>query len=122
MALEAERAVPARDRGLDRHEPAVLGAPGHLVAGHDRPRRGAVAADPALLEPVEVRAAEADRLDAHERLAGAAASGRSSSWIRTSPDAVQAGGAHLLLLLAVVRALAVLAQVVLVDQEGARGA
>ena len=51
------------------------------------------AADPALLEPVEVRAAEADGLDADERLAGA---GR-RPLLLVEPDvaqAVQPGGAH----------------------------
>ena len=118
VPLEAERAALARDRGLDRHEPAVLGPAGHLVAGHDRARDPA-RPDPALLEPVEVRSAEADGLDADQHLAGAGL----RALLVVDPDvalAVQSGGAHLLLLLAVVGALAVLAQVVLVDEEGRR--
>ena len=92
MALEAERAALARDRGLDRHEAAVLGPARHLVAGHDRPRDPA-AADAALLEPVEVRSAEADRLDADEHLAGA---GRRALLVVEADvaKAVQSGDAH----------------------------
>ncbi len=92
MPFEAERAALARDRGLDRDEPPVLGSPGHLVAGHDR-AGDPVAPYPALLEPVEVRAAEADGLDAKEHLAGAGL----RALLLVDPDVaktVQAGGAH----------------------------
>jgi hypothetical protein len=92
VALEAEGAVPAGQGGLDRDEAAVLGPPGHLVAGHDR-TRDPVASDPALLVPVEVRAAQAHRLDANERLVGA---GRRALLLVDAdvPGAVQPGGAH----------------------------
>src|SRR5207245_10605794 len=70
MAVAAGRAVGARQRGVHRHAPAVLGDAAELVAQHERARRAGDAADPALHEPVDVRPAQADRAHAHQRLAG----------------------------------------------------
>ena len=68
MAVAAERAGLARDGRVDRDPPSVLRDPRELVAEHERSREPRLA-DPALAEPVQVGAAEADRGDAHERLA-----------------------------------------------------
>ncbi len=74
MTLEAARANAARERRVDGDAPPVerpaLDDAGELVPGHHRPREPR-AADAAVLEPVQVRAAEADGLHAHEALARA---------------------------------------------------
>jgi hypothetical protein len=68
VALEAGQAAPAVDGRVDRGEAAVRRAARELVAGHERPRDPR-AADAALLEPVQVGAAQPDGRDAHQRLA-----------------------------------------------------
>ena len=64
-------AVPAVQRGIDRDphavERAALDHAGELVADHERVRELGVA-DAALLEPVQVRAADPDGLDPHQAL------------------------------------------------------
>ena len=71
MALEAARAAPARHRRVDGDPPAVerpsLDDPRELVADDERVLEAGVP-DPALLVPVQVRAADPHGLDAHEAL------------------------------------------------------
>ena len=71
MALEAALAASAGERRIDGDAPAVertaLDDARELVADHERLREARVA-DAALLVPVQVGAAEPDRLDAHEAL------------------------------------------------------
>jgi hypothetical protein len=93
VALEAARAVAAVQRGVDRDaapvERAALDHAGELVADHERAGEPRVA-DPALLVPVQVGAAEADGLDVDEALVRA----RIAHGLVGKPDvsgAVQAG-------------------------------
>ena len=74
MALTAEVAALARDRRVDgdaaARQRAGLDDARELVPDHER-RGEAAVADPALLEPVQVGAADADRLHPHQALARA---------------------------------------------------
>jgi hypothetical protein len=67
VTLEAEGAGLARDGGVQRYAPPVIGDARELVAEDEGPGEAGVA-DLPLREPVEVGAAEPDRRDPHERL------------------------------------------------------
>ena len=96
MALTAQVAALARDRRVDG-DPAACQRPGlddarELVPDHERRGEPAVA-DPALLEPVQVGAADADGLHAHKALARARL-GRRLVAEADVAGAVEAGDPH----------------------------
>ena len=74
VALQALLAPPARERGIHRDPPPVVGPalddPGELVPEHQGTRQAGVA-NAALREPVQVGAAQPDRRHAHQALARA---------------------------------------------------
>ncbi len=99
VALAAGPAGPVRDSRVDGHPltapRAFLDHPGRFVAQHQRVIQGRVA-DPALVPPVQVRAADADGRDPDQALSGPGYRHRlvGQAQIR---DRVQPGNPHLVL-------------------------